>query len=144
MDRQTAVVLRHNVGDLPFKVELLLSAGGKRAFELVRRCGNGFLRITARHVHWRGNVLLEFVRFASVENGWQWIDFDDLLGHRRSTAGRFAGFGDDGIHRLAKVLHQVVGEYWVVFYDCADVVQAGHGFSAVAIDYARHGANDVE
>lgn len=36
------------------------------------------------------------------------------------------------------------GEYWVVFYDCADVVQAGHGFSAVAIDYARHGANDVE
>ena len=68
MDRQAAVFLRDDIGDLSFKVELLLSAGGKRAFQLVRCGGNGFLRIATRHVHRVENVLSEFVRFAGVKH----------------------------------------------------------------------------
>ena len=154
-----AALFRDRVADLPFEIELLLTADVERVFQSAWRCGDGCAHCglfgiavvgvasragAAHQMHRRHDVLAACVGILRRENGCGGVDGDDVFRKCRRTARGVAAFGDDGEQRLAEIANLAGAEDRVVVNDRAAVVAAGNVLGRQHGDDARHGADAVE
>ncbi len=146
VDEHAVQFLWNGIRDLPFEIELLLSANLEFALQPMRRRRDFSIRIAALQMQRRQHELLFRFRIARRQDGFARFISDHFfaLRQRCCAAREIVRFRDHDEHRLAQVQHFVFREDRVVVEHGTAIVLAGDVVGGEHRDHAGRGQNEVE
>jgi len=119
-----AALARDREGDLPLEVEVVLAARAQGAGQTVRRARERGGGVAPRDMDRRQHERLRRHRVLDRQDRRQRLEVE--LGEPRRASGRLDARRRDREDRLAREVHDAVGEDRVVVEDGSDVVHAGN------------------
>jgi len=146
VDEHAGAFLRNGIGDLPFEIELFLSANLELACQPVR-CGRNPGRGIASHeMQRRQHVLLAIVGRSRGQHGLQRFVAHDVaaFGERRGLPREVAARRDHGKNGLPEIGDGALGKDRIVVKDRATVVFAGDIGRRQCRDHARGSSHGFE
>lgn len=136
INQPLVLLLGQHVGDLAFKVEMLLAADFQRAMQGVQRAFQRLDGITALHKNRWQHIALRLQGITQVQDGGQDVDVAAHLA--RGAPGLHHRFGHHHADHLADVLHGAMGKHRPVVREVAQHPVTGNVARQNHAAYAGH------